>query len=373
MKSNHNSQCRPIAAFPEMLRTLAAVVVLAVACFATLSVSQLAAEEGFSSPSNSRVLLLRNGQAIVGQVSYEGEYYRVVLPTGEIRIRAAEVEHLCRDLQDAYRVKWAAISPNDVDAQMRLADWCVEYKMFEQAEALIVVAEQASPEMARVRIARRNLQLALNPQRSPPSVPAMRVAPLSNRGDLDALTKSMPHGTVETFRKTIQPMLVAGCAAARCHGTVATNEFRLIRPVRGHILSRRATQRNLQAVLTWLNSDKASQGAAGETPILTRMMTAHGGEAKSVALSVDSPQYQVMVNWVADVTRPAVSPLPTSSGQRGAALSQTLESADGRQVGAVPRPTSAANDEDKSRASGQEDAWDPGIFNDRHHETPPAE
>ena len=353
-------------ALRSALRSIVTTMVLAV-----LAILVFAADFAAAETPDTKVLLLRNGQVLSGQISYEGDHYRVTFPTGEIRVRRTEVEHLCRDLVDAFETKRRKIEAQDVTGQMRLADWCIRVELLSQADALISAAEQVVPQSSRVRLSRRNLQLARNPARAVPEVPALEKSPGYSRSELESMTRSMPDGTVETFRKTIQPMLLAGCAAARCHGVAATNDFRLIRPVRGHVLSRRATQRNLQAILRWIHSGPVVDDEAdvqGETSILSQMTKSHGTSKESVSFAADSQQVRKVAEWMAALGKPNVGQPPIQFGEQRAALSQALEPDErgrrGLRSERSPRSTSSGPSPDIK------DAWDPAIFNRRHHDLP---
>ncbi len=76
------------------LSILAAASLLAAAAGAILSAQEPA---GVPSPQDG-VLLMRNGQVIEGKISPAGDFYYVALPSGQLRLRASDVELVCRDI-----------------------------------------------------------------------------------------------------------------------------------------------------------------------------------------------------------------------------------------------------------------------------------
>lgn len=334
----------------------------------------LRASEPSTAFSSSRVLLLRNGQMLSGQISYAGANYHVLLPTGEIRIRASEVEYVCQDIQEALVRKYEAIEPGDLAGYLRLTDWCIEHELFVEADRLLVSIENLAPPSARTRVklTRRNLEMAQNPVSSAPPVPTLDSQPadgavegaIDDAEALDRLTRNMPEGTVETYRRTVQPILMAGCAAARCHGNAASNEFRLIRPTHGHIISRRATQRNLQAILRWIDLENVS-----ESPLLSAASRPHGAAKEPVLGEGESVRLEHLSKWVSSLASQTVDTTvkadpPDHIEDQPAALSQSIERSSAR----VPAKSSDFPRSPGTRETAEYlDPWDPAIFNRRYH------
>lgn len=352
----------------KVRRTLRAIALLATAV--TMGFVGSAADKLMAAEADSRVLLLRNGHVVSGQIRYEGDYYRVTLAAGEVRVRAAEVDQLCLNLVDAFEVKHAAIAANDLLSLMRLAEWCTENGLVDQATALVEVGERMDPTHARVHLARRNLARGRDLAGDSLVIPELTPILKSDRADLDSLTRSMPEGTVETFRKTVQPMLLVGCAAAKCHGTAATNDFRLIRSRPGHVLSRRGTQRNLQAVLRWVDRERTDTSR-----VLMLALDGHGDAKVPAFENEESSRYRHLADWVSSVvSRPTNAELlpPIAQASQTVPRGGTLVA-----LQALQRPHDWGGDaptKTARRPGGQlpeaqvRDAWDPEIFNRQHHD-----
>ena len=105
-----------------MFGRFALVSLLVSICFLRLA---MAWEDPPTQPAGEQLVVLRNGEVLRGQVSHQGDRYQVTLANGELRVRAADVELICADLNDAYRVKRSRIAPDRVDDHLDLAEWCL--------------------------------------------------------------------------------------------------------------------------------------------------------------------------------------------------------------------------------------------------------
>ncbi len=273
------------------LTILAAASLLATAAGAILLAQE---PSGVPSPQNG-VVLLRNGQVIEGRVSPAGDYYYVALPSGQLRVKASDVEFVCRDIEEGYRRKRDAIQPEDVLAHLRLAQWCQRHGLLGSAAAELAEAKRADPNHPMITAVQRRLQTALEP--APPAAPTAGEQAVSFE-QLDRMVRAMPPGSVETFTQSIQPMLLNNCAAGGCHGLQAEAKLRLMRVPGGAPASRRLTQRNLSEVLQWVDRDHPDQ-----SPLLTVPLEPHGTAKTATIHDRQSIQYKRLVQWVYEVTR----------------------------------------------------------------------
>ena len=275
---------------------------------------QLAPQEG--------MVLLRNGQFLKGRVSRSGDRWVVWLPDGEIRLRADEVELVCRDVADAYRQKRERIKPGQLRDRLQLVQWCLQYELLEEAGQELAAARAIDDTHPVIPVLERRLQLALNPPPSheretdPATGPLGQAAMVSN-AQLDRLVRQMPAGTVEEFTQHIQPLLVNTCAAGSCHGPASKSDLMLLRIPADRPATRRVTQRNLHAVLGQINHAQPSQ-----SPLLTRPTAPHGPLKTPIYVDPASPQLQQLAAWVTSVAAAAepskLSPSMTAGAQPAA-------------------------------------------------------
>ena len=224
------------------------------------------------------VLLLRNGELIEGDITLAGDRYDVTVPSGQMHIRRSEVQFVGRSMLECYERRKASISIDKVQDHLELADWCLRHRLYEQAALALADAVATDSSHPRIGLLERRLKLELEQQASPESHAKEAESELPSSRDLDRMVQGLPAGTVEAFTATIQPMLLNHCSTAGCHGPQGTAALRLLRIPTGKAPSRRATQRNLYAVLSAVDQDHPAQ-----SPLATAPMRPHG-QAKSAGL-----------------------------------------------------------------------------------------
>jgi hypothetical protein len=99
---------------------------------------------------------------------------------------------------------------------------------------------------------------------------------------------------METFTQTVQPLLMNNCTASGCHGPLSTNNLRLIRVSTADAANRRSTQRNLQAVLQYVDRNNPLQSELLKVPAAP-----HGTAKNAVFTERRSMQYLRLADWVA--------------------------------------------------------------------------
>jgi len=275
------------------------------------------------------VLVLRNGGILRGQVTRAGDRYVVIMgDKAEVRVPVLDVDMHCIDLDEVYQRKRSRLVVGDVAGHVALADWCLQQKLFSRAadELLTVIALQpAHPRLAGLE---RRLQLAVElpelggPQTKPPSM-------LVGLADLEKTTRSLPPKAIEDFTTQIQPLLLNRCGANSCHGDASPSEFRLVRPAWTKTISRRFTQRNLHAVLQFVDLENAES-----SPLLAVPATAHGGMETGVFGPREREHFDLLADWVRRATTADSAPVPETIdpvpyGLLQASFSQPVE---------LPRP-----------------------------------
>ena len=258
-----------------------------------LTAAELQADEFQLGPMPTEgVLLLGNGHVVWGTISRTGDLYYVVLPNGEIRLRASEVDFFCRDLEDGYHRKRAALRQGDVRDHLDLAQWCLRHELLGHAGRELADALQIEPRHPMIAVLDRRLQMAMRP-------PPKRVAAKKSTqtapsiGELDKLVLSMPAGSMEMFTQTIQPLLANSCTTAACHGPGASADFRLLRLPPARLPSRLTTLRNLHATLQWVDRDEPASSR-----LLTAVVAPHGTAETPIFANRRAEQYGRLVAWV---------------------------------------------------------------------------
>ncbi len=246
------------------------------------------------------VLILRNGHVLVGEITRSDDRFNVSVEGGRISVSVADTELLCRNLEEAYEHKRLALGSLDVHGHLELAGWCQRQGLMELAGRELLEAKKLSPSHPMIPVIERRIQMSLAPPKpvEPVKVAAVSVRPPLSPDELDHIARDMPPGTMETFVRSIQPLLVNRCGAARCHGPVSDNQLHLLRPPPSSRPSRRTTQRNLHAVLKLIDRNDPTR-----SPLLTSALKPHGDLDVPVFAGRRADQYERVANWVHQVAR----------------------------------------------------------------------
>jgi hypothetical protein len=281
-----------------------------------------------ANPPNQGILLLRNGQTLEGRIVQGEGLFVVDLGDGQIRVKAADVELVCSSLEDGYRRKRAAIQVGNVHHHLELAQWCLRHGLLGPAAAELADATAAEPNNPMIGAVQHRLKMALEPPVLPDAAGKATSGP-SNE-ELDQLVRSLPHGSVETFTQSVQPVLINHCATGGCHGPQSDTALRLYRIPTGKSASRRITQRNLYSVLSFVDRDN---------PASSRLLTApsgpHGAAKHAIFNEHQAVQYKRLVDWANQLAQQSA---PESPATLSAAMPS--EAANPASVEAPPRTLS---------------------------------
>lgn len=226
-----------------------------------------------------------------GQIVRAADRYLVAVNGGEISVKATEVEMACASLEEAYQTKRGRVQPDNIHDRLELVLWCQRLGMLNAAAVELSEAMGIDPNHPMIPVAERRLRLAM--QGAGPTKPEDPASRPATSQELDRLVRGMPPGTVEAFTQTIQPLLTNNCATAGCHGPGMEQAFSLLRAPAGKVPSRRLTQRNLMAVVQWIN-----RSAPAESPLLSAPTRPHGTARAPIFTDQQVAQYQDLVDWV---------------------------------------------------------------------------
>lgn len=336
----------------------------------------------------SGVLVLRNGEVLVGRVTRIGDRYLVTNRGGvELRVPTRDVEMHCADLDEAYQRKRLLVAPGDASARLQLADWCLRCGLCVQAADELLTVQAIAPRDPRAVALQRRLQTAaaVPPQRESPAATGAPSQESARDASLARAPSPLPRKSVEQFASRIQPLLVNRCASNGCHGGRAATSLQITNSGLGQAMTWRSTQRNLATVVQQI--DPAHPAASA---LLTVPQRAHGGLSGPVFSERDRVQLELLEDWVHTVA-PALPPSPASAG--GLAAKPSLDG-EGRTkpkyeaaiVSYHAELPSAAQENadlngnrvDRARAGGESstldfhDPFDPERFNRRFLPSPEA-
>lgn len=248
------------------------------------------------------VLLLRNGEVLEGKIVRVGDFYYVAVPHGQVRIRATDVETVCRTLQEGYRFKRQNIQLPSAQQHLELGQWCIRHGLVAEAEQELVEAVRLQPDHPLVPLLQRRIQMAQHP--AEPSACSEPEASLPAESyELEYWVQTLPPVVVEEFTQSVQPILLNNCTKAGCHGPKDQGRFSLLKPPSGRLPTRRLTQRNLASTFRWINAQEPLR-----SPLLAAPLAPHGSVKIPIFGNPHCEAYQRLVRWVLLAAQAASQP-----------------------------------------------------------------
>jgi hypothetical protein len=275
------------------------MVILALVSFYSVIVTAQDRTVKIPNTNISSVLLLRNGQTFIGTIVKSAEqrpHYTLIDDSGnQLRFPNDQVEFVSDSILEVYAYRRATQIRNNAPACLALAQWCMQSRLFDQAQEQIDKAITISGRTATITRLKIRLDLlrssltghglpAISPTASPQIISADQVKKRINQ---------FPDGVVHQFIRSVQPLLLNRCALAGCHGPSPKSSFVLFRTSANRPVPHRISQRNLYNTLTTLDLLQPENSS-----LLTAATTVHG-EQKQPALDISASQeIASLVNWV---------------------------------------------------------------------------
>jgi hypothetical protein len=195
-------------------------------------------------PLTGTILVLANERTVEGDIERIAGRYRIRRPVGETWIDGRQVLRLCAGPAEVYAFLGARLKAGDLDGRVRLAEWCLEHGLKQQAlaEAKAVVAANKNHLDGRGLLKKLELDgVSPAPLASAPTLPAPPPSP-----DLDLTAEAL-----NQFGTRVQPILMNACAG--CHNEARGTAFRLKRTYEIGVGNRTTTHQNVAAVLAYVN------------------------------------------------------------------------------------------------------------------------
>lgn len=315
----------------HLQRALALFIVVGPANFLAAADPVIAPQAG--------ILVLRSGGVLRGDITRIGDQFVIAFgDNSDMRLPAAAVEMHCRDLDDAFQRKLAALVPDSAEKRLDLVEWCLRQRMIDRAAGQLLSAVAMDPRNPRIERLERVLAVATRAEQVDDHTVQRPNTVLSN-DDVDEALRDVPDAVVERFTTAIQPVLLNSCSTSHCHGPNSQSEFRLLRPAPGRTIGQRVTQRNLYVTLQTIDRDHPA-----ESPLLKAPRQPHGSADAPIFGKFEEPQYQDFVAWVKLAARgkPVTRPTTISGSEP-----RLLQTTDPRPI-AVPTSRTA----DESRYDG---------------------
>jgi len=323
--------------------------------------------------------MLTSGRIVSGKLKQVSTGYLVSSRSGYVAVARGDVRFAANDLGELYLLQKREMKDPSIAEQMKLAEWCFAQKLnaYAAKELIAILGRDPQNETARRLLAR----LDDDQQRGSTTVPNRDSSGKKLADDEARSLAGLKGTTAEKFAGSVQPLLHNKCGNARCHGPNAEHEFRLTRGTPGAGHHRIYSERNLAAVLKYVDLDRPL-----ESRVLKVGQSAHAGQTMFSGHS-GAEQKKLLTEWVIQAARdlnPKAITQPSQSVfagtfHSGQTTKEQLSESGSANVKAITSekssvPKSAADpealltDAEKSNFrkvldSAQSDAFDPEAFN----------
>lgn len=298
----------------------------------------------------AEVVVLHRGNVLLGAVTEVGDGYEVAGQGSVLHVRGQDVAFVAESLVDAYDQQRRLVQPANAVAHLKLARWCIRYRLWQQAAREIVDARGHDADHPAIEFVERQLAVAsggaaasaadepvISPVAMQVEEPPAEESPAENLADDPS--KDLPDGALEQFARRVQPVLVNNCTAAGCHREDGPTKFQLNRAFLHGEGNRDSTLRNLTATLANVDFKQPTR-----SPLLRMSLRAHGGLDEAVFPPYRRALYEQVADWVAQVAKAENAKLQTELPPPRIAIPQPTSAGQTRiQRGVIgARPTTAA-------------------------------
>lgn len=129
---------------------------LSVALCAVWCCDWLPAEDG------QQFVVLKNGQVVKGEVMTEPDRVMVNKPSGsQIVFSPSRIDEICQTLSEVYWIKSASVRAADIEGQARLFRWCLDQRLFSEAQNQIEVLMMTPIDLTRLNEMNKQLLAAI--------------------------------------------------------------------------------------------------------------------------------------------------------------------------------------------------------------------
>jgi hypothetical protein len=250
-----------------------------------------AQEPGEDGPTG-KILVLKTGHVMEGDIKQVGTQMCVRRGTSEVWIAANKTMRLSPDWLDAYAFMQTLIKEDVASDRIKLARWCHTNKLPAQALEQARIALALQPENADAKQLVTLLERAL--QEPPPQPTAAKLTPTPTPKLEPVAAVDVTAETLISFSSKVQPILMNTCAS--CHAADADRKFHLERvSAGGHKV---ATQRNLAAVLQYVDLDRPTI-----SPLLVKAVTPHGRDLTAPIRDRSAKPFESMQQWIVETIK----------------------------------------------------------------------
>ena len=291
-----------------------------------------------------RVLLLYNGEHLVGEMTEDDKNYVIHRNGGEIVVAKDRVEESFPNISALYEYKRNQIPEKDPDEHLKLARWCLAQKLTAEAKSNLQIVLKLSPKASQARAmlvsiqnaetrqaiakngdldadvmqSRAEMTIPQQPRSERPSElddavirKAQKEFGLTGLPVIFDLPTAVAVKRADQFTKAVQPILQASCI--RCHNENQNLAFQLIAIKNRRDQTSEVSRANLDAVLQFVDRNNPAK-----SEILSTVLLPHGGGKvpRPVFRGSNDPKYQILSAWVNSLrpTTASARRMPASAG-----------------------------------------------------------
>ena len=264
-------------------------------CAAALIVSSraLAQSDEDTPPVQGHVLLLANDRILEGDITQIGQQYCIARDgSGQTWLPCPKARRLFESRDEAFQYLRTQANLDDPDERLRLARWCIQYEMWQQAQAELKAADRVRPKHAETlrlsAVVERTMQHSEAPP-TPTPLPIPRHETTTPKVAFNGL--ELNRECMGIFARRVQPILMNTCAC--CHVAGKSAAFKLAQVIGDAPATGISSQQNLTAVLSQIKPSDPMN-----SPLLHMAATAHGGAGQPPLRNRDTPAYRTLEQWV---------------------------------------------------------------------------
>ena len=234
------------------------------------------------------LILLKDGQLLTGVVHEVPGGYGIQMKSGFQMIEHEKIDLIASSLEDAYQKKRRRIKKPTYEAHMTLARWCLEHRLFDQAQSEVELGKRLAAQS-------ENQQPTVSEAKNRPQVisTANGVVMREVRS-----TTGLLRSTHQEFIRRVQPLLMNKCGNAGCHSETSGNNFRLETIRLGTAGNRLQNHANLVETLKQIDFNNPQS-----SPLLTQPGAASHPEVFTGGSG--TAQFELLKAWVVEVGQTA--------------------------------------------------------------------
>lgn len=326
--------------------------------------------------SNSKLLVMTSGRVIRGKMTPRPEGgYEVLQPGGRMFVAPELVRFQANDLDDAYQKMRDSMAELTPDTHLNLARWCLANNLQAKAKTELLDALHLDPYRTEAKRMLesivRNQNYAANKHNQVDMAEKLKQhrelgSMLPQRRSLGGL----PAELAKEFSRRIQPIVSNKCGNSGCHGA-GRNNFVVQSISRG--MTPVKSEQNLAAILNQIDYNTPLQ-----SPVLRAAEGLHGGATRPLFPGqTGRSQLETLRAWVIGAaeelapTRPSSSVAPMQNTPQASPIQTVSATREDGVLGYGPAPTfrqaQAKEFVQKAKAVTKHDAFDPDVFNQKHH------